>query len=132
MTQMADITVKKADNVTNIIYNQLVPSAGDGIPARWRVNALTTYPPAYRPRMDMLTKPNPGKNARQIELTFAYPVVRVVDGVDTKVGEIPLRMSGTLGDQYTDAEVAEAVHQFTNLAVSTLIVSSIKGGFSPT
>lgn len=132
MPTMADITVKKSDTVTNVTYNGLVPSAGDGVAARWRVNALTTYPSSFRPTLEYVSKPNQGNNARFVEAVYKYPVIRVVDTVDTKIGVIPLRMSGTLGSQFTDAEIAEAVDQFINLLGSTLGRDQFKAGYSAT
>lgn len=40
MPQMANITVKKADGTTDVVYTALTPAGGDNSPARWSANAL--------------------------------------------------------------------------------------------
>jgi transcriptional regulator of met regulon len=39
MPAMANITVKKADDTTDVIYVAISPSAGDKVPAIWQVTA---------------------------------------------------------------------------------------------
>lgn len=42
MPNMANITVKKADGTTDVVYTALTPSAGDKTSARWSLTASST------------------------------------------------------------------------------------------
>lgn len=128
--QMANITVKAANGTTDVVYTQLGASAGDDVPARWRVE--DTSPIAYRRRANMLTRDNAKRNARVAIFTSAHPVIRQVNGVDTLIGTIPLQTQGTMGTNFTQAEIDEAVAQHMNLCASALVSGSFKAGYSPT
>lgn len=131
MSSMANITVKKNDGTTDIVYTALTPSAGDTVPALWRSNTVSTIP-LHRPSLSMVAQNNQAKNARKVRLAYNYPVVAMIGGVETKLGVIPLELNATLGTNFDDSIVAEAVSQFGNLAVSALIRLATKEGFAPT
>lgn len=131
MSSMANITVKKNDGTTDIVYTALSPSAGDTVPALWRANSVSTIP-LHRPSLTMVTQNNQAKNARKVRIAYNYPVTAVISGVETKLGVIPLELNATLGTNFDDTIVAEAVSQFGNLAVSALIRLATKEGFAPT
>jgi hypothetical protein len=125
---MADITVKKADGVTNITYTQLTPSAGDRVAAQWRENTATTA--AYRPVVGMRTQNNGAKDGRRVLITGNFPYVDPVSGL--VIAKMPLVFEGTVPLNVPDTFVSEGVAQFSNLLVSALIQASIKAGFAPT
>lgn len=131
MPQMADIIVKKADNTTNITYNALTPSAGDKSWAQWRANSANTVA-GFRPAFALKAEPTATGTARRVRDTYVYPVVRNIAGVDTIVAKIPFEGTGVVPANVTDAELAEAVAQYANLKVSTLVKASYTEGFGPT
>lgn len=128
MPQMANITVKKADNTTDVIYTALTPSAGDTVAAQWSPNAVSAIA-ARRPVVSVTTKWNGRRDGRQFTVNGIFPVF---DEGGLKIGTIPMTFSGTVGRQIPDTDVAEAVHQFTNILAHTLMRESIKSGFAPT
>ena len=130
MAAMANITIKKADGTTDLILTALAGSAGDGIPAKWR-DETTARPVGWRTVASEISKPNTRDNARSHDLRFSYPVVRTVNGADVLVGKIPFQMTGTCGDQFTQAEIDEAVSQAINFFSSTLVRTSVKSGYAP-
>lgn len=128
MPQMANITVKKADGTTDIVYTAMSPSAGDKTPAIWRSNSVGTSV-AQRPEFRATSAQLSG-NKRQLKTNFVYPIVdaithKVVDYV-TVVMDVKSSLAGT------DADVKEAVFQALNLNSSTLMKQSAADGFAPT
>lgn len=128
MPSMANIIVKKADGTTDTTYTALTPSAGDGAQAQWRQNDQVV--PAHRPVVSMRTQWNGPRTARKVVFNGKFPYVDPVTGVVTAI--IPLSFDGTLPNTIPDTWTAEAIHQFGNLFVSTLIRESMKAGVSPT
>lgn len=131
MPAIGNITIKAANGTTDVVYTALAGSAGDSIPARWRVESAA-LPIGQRINLSAITKPNGKGDARQVQLRHRYPVVRNVGGVDTLVGTIPLEITATYGEQYTQAEIDEAVAQALNLANHASVREVFKTTFAPT
>ncbi len=132
MPQMADITVKKNDGTTDIVFTAMIPSAGDKSAAIWRSNTVGTAP-ALRPEMQCISQSNGPKTARRVNLKFSYP--SLVTGSDGKVNVADraiIEISAVIPQGMADADTNEAVSQGLNLAASTLIKSTVKAGFAPT
>lgn len=130
MPSMANITVQNAA-AANVVYVSKVPSAGDRSPAKWTQDALNAIP-GFRPRFDVMTRDNGNQNGRIIEGNFAYPITATVNGVETLLGTVPLRFSGTLPTNVDATKVNDAFVQFGNLLASTLIRSVGSEGYAPT
>lgn len=136
MPAMANITVKKADGTTDIVYDALSASGGDGSAAVWRqdTGAVAGLPVGLRNMLRVWTTWNGPKTARQMKYNFVSPYAvqdttttlysakdRVVfDGIVT----IPQGIPAT--------NINEAIHQGFNLLQSTLIKSVGTSGYSPT
>lgn len=131
MPQMANVTVKKADGTTDIVYTAQVPSAGDSSPAQWCSKSSSTTR-AYRPVIRMTTAYNGPKTARRVSVIGKYPIVRLIGGVDTLVGTIPLELSAVIPLIVTDAEASEATRQFENFCSHILIRECVEQGFAAT
>lgn len=130
MANMANIVVKKANGTTDVTYTALTASAGDTVPARWRENSQASVV-GFRPTLTQVARANGNNNARVVTTRFKYSVVRAVGGVDTVVGVIPLELSATVGTNFTEAEIDEAIAQGVNLFASTLIRQGMREGFAP-
>jgi hypothetical protein len=133
MAAIANITIKKADNTTDVVYTALTGAPGDGTPAKWR-NEDITLPIGQRASLTAVTKPNGKADARQVQFRVRRPVVRTVNSVPVLIGTIPFEVNATLGDQYTQAEIDEAVAQALNFfAVGvTAVRDTFKTGYAPT
>lgn len=127
MPQMANVTVKKADGTTNVTYNALVASSGDRNPAVFRVEAASEFP-ARRPRATIAAQDNGPKTARQVRFATSYPVY---DSNGVLLGNVPGQTMFTIPMNLSDGDVANAVHQHTNLVVTEVIRSSFITGFAP-
>lgn len=132
MPQMANITVKKNDGTTDVVYSQVVPSAGDKSPAIWKNNTVGTAA-SHRPELKLMSRDNGVGTARRVEGTFVYPTL--VTGSDGKVSvadRLPITVSAVVPKGMPDADVNEAVSQCVNLFASALLKDSIKSGYAPT
>jgi len=133
MPDMADIIVKKADGTTNVTFNKLTASSGDKVPAQWRQEA-TGASASLRPTFEMVSQWNGPRTARRVSSSFQYPytVTDTTTSTTTVKSRIPFQTSMALPTEVPDTIVAEAVAQGTNLMTSTLVVASLKQGYSPT
>lgn len=129
---MANITVKKNDGTTDVVYTALAPSAGDKTPAYWRNNTVGVAE-NQKPEVRMTSKPNGDLSTRQVVTNFSYP--STVTGSDGKIS-VAYRLNGTLSfaipQGMPTADVNEAVSQFLNVCSNTLVKDCYKAGFSPT
>lgn len=131
MASIANVTVKKADGTTDITYTAISGAPGEGMPAVWQNTTGSTIR-GNRPSIAMQSKLNGTKLARRVDINGVFPIIRTVSGAETVIGKIPLGFTVPVPEWATDAEVAEAVCQFTNLLVSAHIRDHIKAGSSPT
>lgn len=136
MPTMANVTVKKFDGTTDIIYDALSGSGGDGSPAVWRqdTGAAAALPVGLRKIFKLWTLWNGPKTARQAKFNFVSPYALldtttsaysskdrvVIDGICTVPQNIPA------------TEINEAIYQATNLLAAQLIKQSIAGGYAAT
>lgn len=130
MPQMANITVKKSDGSTDIVYTALTPSAGDKVPAMWSQNAQSTR--SLRPLVSAISQFNGPRDARRVTISGKYPIVRSINGVDTRVGVVPIELTVALPLVLTDSESSEACAQFVNLCKSVLLQDVLSSGYAPT
>lgn len=131
MAAIANITIKKADGTTDVVYTALTGAPGDGTPAKWR-NEDVTLPIGQRASLTALAKPNGKADARQVQIRVRRPVVRMVNSVPVLIGTIPFEVNATLGEQYTQAELDEAIAQALNLTAVAAIRDVFKTGYAPT
>lgn len=132
MPAIANMTVKKNDNTTDITYTAVVPSSGDGTPAVWRSQSVGSAA-SHQPEIRLGSKTGGNGAKRVLRATYVYPqiatntttgVTSVIDRVVASVDwQIPLGMTAT--------DVNEAVSQFAHLLANTLMKDSVKSGFAP-
>jgi hypothetical protein len=121
MPQMANITVKKADGTTDVVYEQVTPSAGDKSPSMWTVPSASTYR-NLRPIVQLTTQFNGPRTARRAHIVGSYPIVRTDSGGNSyAAGNIPVDFTITLPQIVSDNEAKEVVYQMGNLIVSALM-----------
>lgn len=130
MPSMANITVKKADGTTDVVFSALTPSAGDTVPAQWA--PTTEAVPDFRPKVTLVTTNNGSRTARRFRLLFTYPVKAEVNGVNQVVAKVPVEITGTLPTNVSSTEVQEAIYQSGNFFTSSLVRESLVAGYSPT
>lgn len=131
MNSMADITVKKNDGSTDIVYVAQQPSAGDKSPAIWRADALGAAI-AFRPEYRLTAKDSPDGKSRLMTNTYRYPQI-ATDSTTTLVSVVKtasFNLQVNLPKEMTQADINEACAQYANLLDSTLIQACLKAGAS--
>lgn len=133
MPSMANITVKKNDGTTDIVFTALSPSGGDKVPAIWRSETAGSQA-SVKPTLKLMTSDNGPSTARVANAEFVYPyaVTNSTTGVTSVIHRVPIKLSGTFPKEVPDSIINEAVSQAMNLFVSVLFKDSLKAGVAPT
>lgn len=133
MPTQTNITVKKADGTTDVVYTAICPAAGDGSAAIFKNKTVgTTVGQQPELRMTATAKGNAAEPARSVKTTYKYP--RSVSNVTT--GEIILKpglmikFEAIQSQVMPAAELAEGVHQGCNLVASALFKQCVIDGFA--
>lgn len=135
MPSMASITVKKFDGTTDIVYDALSGSGGDGSPAVWRqdTGVASAIPNGLRKFFKLLTKWNGPKTARQ--MTFEYVAPYTVQDSTTTLYSAKDRVviTGivTLPQACPADHINEGVYQGLNLLAASLVKSAGAAGYAP-
>lgn len=131
MPNMANITIKKYDGVTDVIYVALSPSAGDKTPCLWRVEAIGTVP-GNRPTLSITSKFSVDKQARIVEGKLIYPETYT----DATTGLVQTRLRESFSFTHiirmdaSDVTTNEMSAQAANLVKSPLIQEILRSGFA--
>lgn len=117
---ITNITVKKSDGTTNVVFAALVQASGDGAPFIWQDAASHTVA-KYRKTINGLVKYNGPHTARRVVLESVFPYTTV----DVNKGSIPvyvnkgiLGISGVKPEDLPQALWDEQVDQFVNFLAS--------------
>lgn len=131
MPAMANITVKKADGTTDIVYTALQGAAGDGTQAIWRNDTVGTTL-AERPVFSVSGQWNGPRTARRIRGAFKWPMVKEDSGGNKIIDGGAVGDFSFVGPQNQDASVLqEQAYQFGNLIASAIIKASMAEGNPP-
>lgn len=136
MPTMASMTVKKYDGTTDIVYDALSSSPGDGSPAVWRqdTGATAGLPVGLRKVFKLWTQWNGPKTARQMKFNFVVPYA-VQDSTTTLYSardRVVFDGIVTIPQGIPSTEINEAVYQGLNLLANSLVKSAGAAGFAPT
>lgn len=132
MPNLANITIKKNDGTTDVVYTGIVPSSGDKNPAIWRNDAIGIAP-AHRPTLTLMTSSNGTKTARRAEGQFVFPVTSTgTDGRITVTDKVIVSINCVVPQGIADVNINEGVAQGLNLFASALMKSSVQSGYAPT
>lgn len=136
MPTMANITVKKKDGTTDIVYDALSASGGDGSPAVWRqdTGAVAGLPVGLRNSFKLWTQWNGPKTARQVKFNFVSPYA-VQDSTTTLYSakdRIVLEGIMTIPQAIPSTHIGEGVYQSLNLLAASLVKSTGDNGYAPT
>lgn len=136
MPTMASVTVKKFDGVTDIIYDALSGSGGDGSPAVWRqdTGAPAALPVGLRKIFKLWTLWNGPKTARQAKFNYVAPFALLDTTTSAYAAKDRVVIDGivTVPQNISAAEINEAVYQAFNVLAATLIKQSVAGGYAAT
>lgn len=136
MPSMASITVKKFDGTTDIVYDAIAGSGGDGSPAVWRqdTGANAALPIGLRNVLKFWTVNNGPKTARLSKFNFVSPYA-VQDSTTTKYSasdRVVIEGVMTVPSAIPAANINESIYQACNLLAATLIKQAASAGYAPT
>lgn len=127
MPTMADMTVKKNDGTTDIVWNNAGPGGGDGVPAIWRPSSIGASV-AKRPAARFWTMSS-SQAIRVCRFTTTFPLVDAVTGAIN--GYITTSEEIKIPVIALDVDVNEAIAQSGNLRDHSLIVSALQSVSTP-
>lgn len=133
MPSMANITVKKFDGTTDIVYTALTPSSGDRTKSVWRVESIGSIA-GNRPVLEIQSKGTQNGQARIVEGKLQMPETFT----DTTTGIISVRLrdifsfTATVDLRGVDGTHNETAAQAANLMKSSLIQSILSSGYNAT
>lgn len=133
MPTMANITVKAANNTTDVVYTGKSPSAGDTVPAIWRNETVGTAA-NHMPEFRLAFRDSPNGQERRGRGTYVYPQI-ATDTTTTLTSVVNKAMAGvdfTLPKGMKAADCAEFAAQFGNLFAAALIKACVQDGYSAT
>ncbi len=136
MPAMANLTVKKFDGVTDIVYDAVAASGGDGSPAVWRqdTGANAALPIGLRNVFKLWTVSNGPKTARQAKFNFVAPYA-LQDSTTTRYSasdRIVLDGIMTVPMAIPSGNINESIYQACNLLAAQLVKQAAAAGYAPT
>jgi hypothetical protein len=133
---MASITVKKFDGTTDIVYDALAGSGGDGSPSVWRqdTGATAGLPVGLRSLFKLWTLWNGPKTARQAKFNLVFPYA-VQDSTTTLYSakdRVVFDGIVTIPQAIPATNLQEAIYQGCNLLAAALVKQAMAAGYAPT
>jgi len=133
MPAIANITVKKNDDTTDIVWTAVQPSSGDGTPATWKSQTVGTAS-AHQPEFRLSGRDANKGNSRLMRGTFRYPQIATnsTTGVTSVVGVANATVEFEFPKSMPTSDLNEAVSQCFDLTDAALIKDCFKQGYSAT
>jgi len=134
MPAIADITVKKNDGTTDIVYNAVSPSAGDTVAAVYRQDTASTLPPGMRPSLRVKSRNNGTGTARNIDVRYVYPFTYVDSATGRTMSQDVELFTGSfiIPQHLPQITTDEFVSQCVNLLGSAHMKACLKAGYAAT
>jgi hypothetical protein len=133
VTAIADITVKKADGTTDIVWPAVAGAGGDKSPAVWR-SSTSPGTTGQKPFIQMSARWNGDNTARRIDVLAQYPGVYT----NSSTGQTEVRakaimnFSVVIPQNMASTDINELSAQFVNLLASSQFKLSLSSGYAPT
>lgn len=133
MTAIANITVKKADNTTGIVWTGLKGSGGDNDPAVYRSDTATGYQ-GQKPTLALSSRWNGDGTARRCDFKGVFPSIYTdsTTTVTSKLAQAVLTGSFVVPQGIPATDMNEAVAQLLHLLSDPAVVAQIQAGYAAT
>lgn len=133
MPTLANITVKKCDGTTDIVYTAVSPAGGANEPAIWK-NQTVGSTPGQQPefRFNARGRSKKGVPFRTAQMSYKYPkaVSNTTTGELTLSDGVTVTVTVDVNQTMSGADVNEAVYQALNLVASSAIKAASRDGYS--
>lgn len=115
-----------------VVGTVLVPSAGDTVPAQWRVE--TVKPPFTRTLISMMTRYNTKRTARHVDVKITCPYTAVDTTTSQDVLVANMLFTGTLvvPTNVPSSASDDLVAYIKTFFADATVVASLKSQFAPT
>jgi hypothetical protein len=132
MAAAADITVKKYDGTTDIVWTLVAASGGDKSPAVWRSNTAPGTV-GQRPWFQMAARPNQQGTVRRLDVSASFPSVFTNSTTGQTEVRATMNFTGSFAvpQNIVDTDIREFAYQVANLVASTMTKVSAQSGFAP-
>lgn len=131
MPSIANITIKKNDGTTDIVYSAQSPSSGDGVPAVWK-SATVGMAPSHQPEFRLSAREGSKGAQRFLRGTFQYPQIatNTTTGVTSVIDRATFACEWHIPKNMAQTDINEFASQIANLLTATLIKDCVKNGYS--
>lgn len=131
MPTLANLTVKKNDGTTDIVYTGVQPSSGDGSPAIWK-SATVGNAPAHQPELRLVARDAKKGASRALRGTFKYPQIATnsTTGITSVIGVASGAVDWELPKSMAVIDINEFAAQFGNLMAQALIKACVQAGYA--
>lgn len=130
MPSLANITVKKADGTTDVVYTAALGATADKSPAIF-ISKTQGTTLAANPKFELSSQWNGPRTARRVNHRFTFPISSVKDGVEMVVGNAIFEGSAVIPQAASAAQIKEWAYQYSNLMAAALTKASLEEGFAP-
>lgn len=133
MPSFGNLTVKKYDGTTDVVYTAKAPAAGDGSNAIFRnetVGSTIAQQPEFRFRAQAATKK--GIPYRVANSSYKWPksITNSTTGEVTVVNGVTVTVQVEVNQTMSAADINEAVYQSLNLAAHASVKQGCRDGYS--
>ena len=129
----SNITVKKDDNATDIVYTFQVPSSGDNTPAVWKATTICSAQ-SHQPEIRLSAGEADNGASRRLRATYQYP--QIATDTTTSLVSVVNRATAAIEWKFpkgmSTLDINEFVSQLANLLDDNVVKNCIKAGFSAT
>jgi len=132
MAALADITIKKADGTTDIVWSAVAGSGGDKSPAIWRSNSAVGTT-GQNPVMNCTARWNTAGDVRRVDFSATFPSVYTNASTGQVETRAKMNFTGSFAvpQNISATDINEFAAQIPNLVASALLKGSIATGFAP-
>jgi len=128
MTQMSNIVVKSSSGA-DVTFGAITGSAGDGVPALWRV-ADPDKAPAKQTSLTLSARDTADKKGRRSVLSFNAFYAQTVNGITTE-SRVPMKVEVVTPLTMPASAALDYVTVALNTAGAALVQQSMGTGYAP-
>lgn len=113
---ITDLTVKKNDDTTDILWSAISASPGDGSPAVWKSKTVGAAP-AHQPEIRLMSKEGSNGKTRVQRITAFYPQIAVntTTGITSIINVARATFELSADKSMPSSDVNEFVSQLFNI-----------------